>query len=299
MIIIMDDDNKRKKIIEIYKNNNLTNVEKQIEINKIMNPNSLIFNKKNNSENEEGIIIKSCSHYIRNCMIYAKCCNKYYSCRLCHDEEQDHKINRYEIKTIICKECKTIQDSSNVCVNCDIQFAEYFCNICNLWKDNSPTFHCEHCNICRIGNREDFKHCKKCSSCIHKDFFENHKCIESALKSLCPICNEDLFSSTKSSTLLKCGHYMHLECYTKYIEQNYTCPLCKKSLSDLTNYWELIDKHLEDNIMPEEYKLWKTNIICNDCGNKSNVSFHFMYHKCSHCGGYNTDIINIDKGENN
>ena len=57
MIVIMDDDNKKKKIIEIYKNNNLTNVEKQIEINKIMNPNSLIFNKKNNSENEEGIIL--------------------------------------------------------------------------------------------------------------------------------------------------------------------------------------------------------------------------------------------------
>ena len=127
-----NDNNKRKKIIEIYKNNNLTNVEKQIEINKIMNPNSLIFKKKNNTENEEEIIIKSCSHYIRNCMIYANCCNKYYPCRLCHDEEEDHKINRYEIKTIICKECKTIQDSSNQCINCNIQFAEYFCNMTSV-----------------------------------------------------------------------------------------------------------------------------------------------------------------------
>tara|TARA_B100001094_G_C18160719_1_gene789145 strand:- start:378 stop:1262 length:885 start_codon:yes stop_codon:yes gene_type:complete len=292
-----NEQNKRKKILQIYANSNLTNQQKQIEINKIMNPNSILFTQKNDIKQEKDIIIKSCEHYNRNCMIFADCCDKFYSCRLCHDENEDHPIDRYKIKTIICKKCKTIQDKSNKCIDCNIEFSDYFCNICNLWKDNlQSTFHCTKCNICRIGNSEDFIHCDNCSSCINKHFFEEHECIEDANKSNCPICNEYMFSSTKTSTILKCGHYMHLECFNQYInQQNYNCPFCKKSLFDMSNYWQNIDIHLENNIMPEEYKLWKTNISCNDCQKKSNVKFHFIYHKCSYCGGYNTDIINIIK----
>ena len=45
-----------------------------------------------------------CEHYNRNCKIIAPCCNKIFDCRFCHDNffEDDHKINRYNIKKIIC-----------------------------------------------------------------------------------------------------------------------------------------------------------------------------------------------------
>ena len=59
-----------------------------------------------------------CDHYSRNCSIIAPCCDKEFDCRICHDNfyediEKDykkkHKIDRYKIKEIICKKCKTRQ----------------------------------------------------------------------------------------------------------------------------------------------------------------------------------------------
>lgn len=38
-----------------------------------------------------------CTHYKRNCALVAPCCNKIYTCRLCHDEQEHHKIDRYQV----------------------------------------------------------------------------------------------------------------------------------------------------------------------------------------------------------
>ena len=43
--------------------------------------------------------------------------------------------------------------------------------------------------------------------------------------------------------------------------------------------------------MPEEYKDKISKILCNDCEKKTEAPFHFMYHKCVECGGYNTSVI--------
>jgi zinc finger protein-like protein len=32
-------------------------------------------------------------------------------------------------------------------------------------------------------------------------------------------------------------------------------------------------------------------IRCNDCGAGSAAPFHFVYHKCGGCGGYNTRLV--------
>jgi hypothetical protein len=35
-----------------------------------------------------------CKHYKRGCKILADCCNKFFPCRLCHDDISAHKIDR-------------------------------------------------------------------------------------------------------------------------------------------------------------------------------------------------------------
>ena len=85
---------------------------------------------------------ENCGHYISGCKIVAKCCNKEFGCRLCHDSEiSEHAINRYEIEDITCNNCSLRQPSSNSCINkeCSLfggKFASYYCNICHLYSDN-------------------------------------------------------------------------------------------------------------------------------------------------------------------
>lgn len=60
------------------------------------------------------------------------------------DEETHHNIDRFTIAEVICRECHTRQSSkTNNCVNCNVQFGAYHCNICNLWMtvDEFP-YHC-------------------------------------------------------------------------------------------------------------------------------------------------------------
>ena len=98
----------RKQILEIYQNKELSNQEKMRRINIIMNlGNSSPNNPETPTENECPPIpeIVSCSHYDRECMILSPCCHKWYSCRLCHDEEEDHNIDRYTINKMKCKLC--------------------------------------------------------------------------------------------------------------------------------------------------------------------------------------------------
>ena len=48
--------------------------------------------------------------------------------------------------------------------------------------------------------------------------------------------------------------------------------------------------------MPQEYKNTYSNVFCNDCEKKSHAKFHFIYHKCGHCLGYNTKVITTTPG---
>lgn len=45
-----------------------------------------------------------CRHYERKCSLVAPCCGKIYACRLCHDEENEHKMDRSEVSLahLIC-----------------------------------------------------------------------------------------------------------------------------------------------------------------------------------------------------
>ncbi|KAJ3035622.1 hypothetical protein HDV00_003608 [Rhizophlyctis rosea] len=242
--------------------------------------------------------ILGCKHYQRAAKLQAHCCGKWDTCRFCHDEVSDHNIIRNMITTMMCMYCGTVQPASQDCTNdsCRKRVARYYCKECKLW-DSDPRkniYHCADCGICRIGKGlgVDYFHCKKCNVCMAISLEGRHKCIERNLESDCPICGEYMFTSTTTVIFMPCGHCIHYKCHQEYIQTSYQCPTCLKSLADMTDYFRRIDLALSQQQMPPEYDNLINQIYCNDCEKKSYAKFHFMYHKCASCFGYNTKVLN-------
>jgi hypothetical protein len=59
----------------------------------------------------------------------------------------------------------------------------------------------------------------------------------------------------------------------------------------MSSYFKKIDKILDTHQMPPEYQNTKSLVYCNDCETKSTTKYHFLYHKCQNCSGYNTKMI--------
>eukprot|EP00164_Ancoracysta_twista_P003452 GFYU01004607.1.p1 GENE.GFYU01004607.1~~GFYU01004607.1.p1 ORF type:complete len:301 (-),score=36.29 GFYU01004607.1:128-1030(-) len=245
-------------------------------------------------DEQKGIL--GCKHYMRTCKLRAACCGDFFPCRLCHDEVCDHQMDRYAVKEMMCMKCKTIQPAGAICTSvmcAGERMAKYYCDTCKFWDDTPEKniYHCPYCNMCRIGKGLgiDFFHCMKCNACMTIGLQNNHRCIERSLDGSCPICLEgSMFTSTQPIVSLLCGHVMHDACFKQYIKTQYTCPICSKSLADMSDRFKQLDALIALQEMPEEFKKQKTEILCNDCTKKSHVQFHFMYHKCPHCSSYNT-----------
>ena len=79
---------------------------------------------------EEGNL--GCVHYHRNAKILTECCKNLYSCRLCHDEAEGHKIDRFATKYMMCMSCdkKSLQEIGQECKFCSTKMAEYYCDVC-------------------------------------------------------------------------------------------------------------------------------------------------------------------------
>ncbi len=304
---------------EILKINRLDidQTEKVRLIQQLLNP------KKDNIKKK---IIPYCSHYKRTYLLVADCCKNVYGCRFCHNENEDHKLNRNDTKYMKCSFCNCFQkidkNDQIYCSNIDCyKFMKpelYNCNVCNLWfSDTIPSlkildsyliynidtkkecYHCNECGICRIGNRKDYIHCNECNLCINKKTFNTHICKLNVKEFNCPICLKDIWDYNDSPYVLKCGHSVHYKCFVNYINEgnNYKCPICKKSIVDMTHHWNMLDDFIKTQQVPEdsEYFKWKSKIYCNDCQKKCIVKYHFIYHKCKLCGSYNTNIDNIIK----
>jgi hypothetical protein len=193
--------------------------------------------------------------------------------------------------------CGALQPAGDKCVNPECQsagkpFARYHCNICNFYDDtsNKSIYHCPFCNVCRSGQGLgiDYRHCMRCNACVSlKD--DHHHCIPQRLQGNCPICHDTMFESTEPLRGLNCGHVMHLNCYLMYMRgYNYTCPLCKRSAEDMSEYFALLDSAVRMQPMPLAYVGTSSNIYCQDCYKMGNVMYHFVGLKCFHCGSYNT-----------
>ncbi|KAG5096517.1 hypothetical protein JHK82_046371 [Glycine max] len=92
-------------------------------------------------------------------------------------------------------------------------------------------------------------------SCYAVGLHDNHLCVENSMRHHCPICYEYLFDSLKDVIVMKCGHTMHHECYLEMIKNDkYCCPICSKSVIDMSKTWKRIDEEIEATVMPQDYR---------------------------------------------
>ena len=105
-----------------------------------------------------------CQHYRRNVKLQCFTCKKWYTCRFCHDEVEDHHLIRRDTENMLCMLCGHPQPAAHDCRKCGVQTAQYYCEICKLWDNDGKKsiYHCNDCGICRIGQGlgKDFFHCK-------------------------------------------------------------------------------------------------------------------------------------------
>lgn len=229
----------------------------------------------------------SCQYYpSRKCSLECVLCKKYYHCRFCHNDAEDHKFDRQNVQNVCCLECNTIQSPDVRCHNCDVQFGDYYCDRCHLYADTTEIFHCDGCGICRKGLKELYRHCDKCNMCISVSA-GGHTCFSNTFEGNCAICSESLFDVIEYGSLLKCGHAIHQTCMRHYAENNYRCPLCKKSMIDMAPIWEDLSEKWKDALLVrDDNKI--VDRYCNDCCKTFQNSYSpFALYRCPHCFGFN------------
>ncbi|EFN52596.1 hypothetical protein CHLNCDRAFT_138627 [Chlorella variabilis] len=226
--------------------------------------------------------VLGCKHYRRRCMLVAPCC------------DTPH-VDRYAVSEMVCLECATRQPVAASCSACGASMARYYCAICHLFDDQPgrSIYHCPFCNFCRQGRGlgVDSFHCMACNACMSLELFNKHRCVEQSLGGNCPVCNDRLFESKHPVKESPCGHFMHSHCFAAYTRYAYTCPVCFKSLGDMSVYWKMIDSLLAAERLPPEYASRRQAILCNDCGQTGEAPFHFVYHKCPACCSFNTRVV--------
>ncbi|KAL1957895.1 hypothetical protein VTO42DRAFT_5460 [Malbranchea cinnamomea] len=238
-----------------------------------------------------------CEHYSRNVKLQCYTCKRWYTCRFCHDAVEEHSLERGKTEYMLCMLCKTPQLASQWCKSCGAIAASYYCSICKLWDNDSrkAIYHCADCGICRRGQGlgKDFIHCKTCAACISISIAETHRCIESSIKCDCPICGDYMFTSPESVILMRCGHSMHEKCYAEYQKTSYRCPICSKTILNMEAQFRNLDRTIESQPMPPEFRDTLAIIHCNDCRAKSLVKFHWLGLKCGVCESYNTNQLQL------
>lgn len=244
---------------------------------------------------DHGHPVLGCEHYRRNVKLQCAACERWYTCRFCHDAAQDHVLPRKETKNMLCMLCGCAQRASDTCIRCGESAAYYYCSICKLWNDdpNKSIYHCNDCGLCRVGQGlgKDFFHCKKCVACISMTGL--HKCIERSVDCDCPICGEYMFNSPKPVVFMQCGHSIHRRCFDEHMKTSYKCPLCNKSCVNMEYQFHNLDMAIVTQPMPLEYRDTRAIVSCNDCSAKSQTAFHWLGLKCSTCNSYNTVQLHL------
>mgnify|MGYP003706167255 CR=1 FL=1 len=185
-------------------------------------------------------MIIDCSMFKSNCLIFTECCQQYYCCWKCHNEQNNHSLDqKYDLSHIKCRQCNTINEFSNECSHCHIQFNKNYCQKCKYWFNITKTFHCDDCKMCYLGKRKNYIHCHICNICVPKSKWNIHNCeISNDQNKDCPICLENLYELKRNNVLLHCGHTIHQKCFYQYKEQiadkkQIKCLFCFRSIEEL------------------------------------------------------------------
>ncbi|CEP60865.1 RING finger and CHY zinc finger domain-containing protein LALA0_S02e01398g [Lachancea lanzarotensis] len=279
----------------------------EIESHDHVNSTDITENERQATYHESGNF--GCPHYMRNCKLQCRICRHWYTCRFCHDDSPEvrnsanpHLLERSKTEYIMCMRCQHVQEPNKYCQNCDEEMALYYCDVCKLF-DNDETkdiYHCDKCGICRLGLGLgiDYFHCDGCQACLSIELQGNHKCIERATMSSCPICGDFMFTSTKPVVYMSpCGHAIHQHCFDEYTNHSYKCPTCQVSILNMDAQFRVLDKEIEEQPLPSPYCDWICYVSCNDCKAKSTCKYHILGLRCDNCMSYNTTQIRLVKPE--
>ncbi|KAL9129088.1 MAG: hypothetical protein Q9217_002360 [Psora testacea] len=240
---------------------------------------------RRSSESEEETRALGCAHYKRNIKLQCSACSRWYTCRFCHDVVEDHMLNRKETKNMLCMLCGCAQPASEECALCSERGAWYYCHVCKLWDDDpqKSIYHCNDCGICRVGQGlgKDFFHCKTCCVCMSISIRDTHRCIERSTDCDCPICGEYMFTSPQTVVFMRCGHSIHHRCYNEHMKNSYRCPICSRSIVNMEWQFSRLERAIEAQPMPEEFRDTKAWVYCNDCSAKTLVKYHWLGSKCA------------------
>ena len=176
----------------------------------------------------------------------------------------------------------------------NFNFSKYSCDICKIHvckihsdcdnyddDDDFLFFHCDKCEVCVRGKREDFFHCSKCETCFPNTDRALHPCLNGGNLLCCAICqvfSENRFycftffptgrvvrgrwKSRTAEMRTQISHFLctaihsdrkwyntgaktTLETSSVYLQRN-RCPLCKKTYhSNPASLWKEISEMIE------------------------------------------------------
>lgn len=311
-----------QRVMEVHRDQSLTSQEKMALIHDIMHGGDA---STPAPQPLSGHPVSECPKYQRGCWLVCPTqdCGALVCCRLC---PHPHPVDRYAVSEIVCKKCNKRQPASvvsakSVCSaeGCNNMLGEYYCSVCHMYSNDptKPMFHCVDCGYCIGGVEELYPHCNNCG--IHVRVGVEHGCQSFSYDASdgsvqeCPVCLDPLKGGnmTRQTTVLRCGHVLHHDCFKHLLLNDYRCPTCKKSAIDMTQQWRQMDMQLamadphpmmvradtgEREEMPAELKTKVLQVSCNDCGYHFERLFSpYNIYKCGGpdgkgCGSYNTVV---------
>ncbi len=117
--------------------------------------------------------------------------------------------------------------------------------------------------------------------CLAISIRDTHRCIERSTDCDCPICGEYMFTSQQTVVFMRCGHSIHLSCYNEHIRNSYKCPICSRSMMNMEMQFRHLDRAIESQPMPEQFRDTTAWVYCNDCSAKTEVKYHWLGLKCA------------------
>lgn len=301
------EEEKRELIKKIRDDPSITKTEKNLRIQKLMMGSYCESTTKSNES-------KECEHYTKQCYkFYFECCGIYDPCTRCHRERDCGSEKKIKPINITCSQCEFVQSPTNICSQCGIQFAQSYCDKCLIWT-SKQIYHCVDCGICRIGSKETLFHCVNCGICFNKSDTKTHNCVGDTKNitnpnisvpnykdGFCTICSTNTFNSQSESFLLDCGHFVHQNCYTQYIQQgNYKCAYCKKSVGNMGEFWEFIRNQIKLHPLPKDlFPIIQFDTIDSDFGKFKVLEINYVDDKPMYFGEFVEWVGRFNRTRNN
>ena len=102
-----------------------------------------------------------------------------------------------------------------------------------------------------------------------------------------------MFTSPQTVVFMRCGHSIHYSCYKEHMLTSFKCPICSRSIINMEMSFRNLDRAIDSQPMPPQFRDTKALVYCNDCCARSSVQYHWLGLKCAICDSYNTAQLQI------